>query len=137
MIEENIIRLRGHHLDSLEQYIHERKFLRKLWNLINDPSIILDFGLRNGLALHPNYGKKHIVNSKRIYELIIKKRVDIEITNSLDDICLPYCDMREDSCKNKEKEKEDKKIAERYGLRIGNVYRANEIIESALNYFKK
>ena len=131
---ETNIQLRAHHLYAFNLYYNENKgifgFVKNL------PLMKQLYDLGEAFTNIGTYGVKHYYNDQKIFRKIMKNKVNVKITDTLDDIC-SVCGLKEQlKCKENGGEG-DRLYAQANGLEIGKTYPSKEIVEIIKNKEKK
>lgn len=123
------IKLRAHHLYFLARCYYDNRFVEFL-NRIPLLSEFNDFVE----AIFGIYGFRHVYRRQKIYRRIMKNpSLNVEIIDTLDDICLPFCKLRNKECDSGES---GAYLAKGWNIEIGRVYTSGEIADFVKKNYK-
>jgi len=124
-MEKQVFEIRGHHLESLQQFIHAKK---------------------NNLPIFKNsgYGNSFDSNRDAIYYALLRRNPSIKITAKFDSLCDKCYFKTELGCvyehieygkvfqKKEFTQKVDIKIIKKFNLKLNKIYSGKEISDSLL-----
>lgn len=121
MSQERIVRLRGHHLTSVEGYVVYRD---KGWG--TDP-------VKDSENL--GYGDGYVSAKREIFERLYQghEGTVVEIVDGLDDLCQGGCQSKyrnKEVCQGSAGQRSDESIAKLWGFQVGEIYPAKELINA-------
>lgn len=128
------VQLRAHHLYAFSLYSNENSGL--LGFVKNLPLMKQFYDLGEAFTNIGTYGFKHYYGEQKIFRKIMKNKVNVKITDTLDDIC-STCGLKEKLKCDEGNGEGDRLYANACGLEIGKMYSSKEIVDLMKNKEKK